>query len=389
MMAMPKFRGSILATLACIPCACQGQTIGNYTFTSTTTYSFEDISQTGASVLSGSDDGTAPLSIPFVFQFYGQPYTMVCVSTNGVLYFITDASSCGAPQEQGSVASGIDDDQQLGGGAIVDFVNTDLTATSTPNNLPAALPFWMDLTFQKPGGGAVYYQTVGTAGSRRFVVQWNNAYPLDSGNPSPNPVTFELLLSEGTNRLLMQYETTTLGAANPATNGGRATIGLAAGVTSNSDARSAWKDDSTTSRRPVQYSTSAQVVTNHTAILYSPIVSTTCALDVSSQVTVKRGGFTYDSSTQIFLQTVTITNSSNTTITPPLYLVLKSLSSNANLANASGTTNCTSQGNSYLVVPTTGSLAAGQSVSIQLQFADPTKGSITYSTQMLSGSGSP
>ncbi len=360
---MTKFRLFILAALiVVIPQACLAA--GDYTATHATTYSFVDISQTGASILSGTDDGTAPLTIPFVFQFYGQPYTLVCVSSNGILYFISNASACSG---------------------LVDFVNTDITTTATPGNLPAAMPFWMDLTFQAPGGGAVYYETLGAPGHRRFVVQWNNAYPQGS----PNPVTFQLLLSEGSNAILYQYRTTSLGPGNVASNGGRATIGIT-DAAAGSLAGAADGIINGTPRRQIQYSVGAGVVPSKTAILISVPPSTTCATNVTAKITVTRGGFTYNSSTQRFLQTLTLTNSSAAAIAPPLDLVLVNLGSNANLANAAGTTSCTSSGNPYISIsPSSGPLAPGKSTTVQLQFSDPTKGSITYTTQVLSGTGTP
>ena len=68
----------------------------------------------------------------------------------------------------------------------------------------------------------MFYQTVGAAGSRRFVIQWKNAYPQGS----PNPVTFEVILSELTHRVVFQYESVGLGSGNAASNGRQATVGI-------------------------------------------------------------------------------------------------------------------------------------------------------------------
>lgn len=344
----------LITAISVAPVACfatsKGPDSGNYTGTNVTVYSFIDVSQTGASVLSGADDGTAPLTIPFLFQFYGTPYTMVCVSSNGALYFITSSTAC----------SGLND-----------FANVDLSAMSTPSNLPAALPFWSDLTFQVPGAGAVYYQTSGKAGSRKFIVQWNNAYPQGSSNP----VTFEAVLSEGSNSILFQYQTASLGAGNPANNGGQATIGISNGSVSSGD--------------QIQWSYDAPVVSSNSSILFSVAQPSMCASDVSSTISVRRGGFAYNSGKQVFVQAVTLTNSGGTAVAAPVYLVLNGLSSNTSLANASGATSCISSGNPYITVLPSGSLAPGQSVSIQLNFGDPTKLGITYTTQVLAGSGLP
>lgn len=197
--------------------ATKGPDGGGYTATDSAVYSLVDAAGAagGVSVLSGIDDGLAALTIPFPFRFYGQVYTVTCVSSNGALYFVNAASACSG---------------------FSDFGNVDLTTTATPNDLPAALPFWTDLTFQVPGAGSVFYQTVGAPGSRRFVVQWHNAYPQGS----PNPVTFQAVLSEGSHQLLFQYQTVTLGDANVATNGRQATIGIRNAGAPASDQQIAW-----------------------------------------------------------------------------------------------------------------------------------------------------
>jgi hypothetical protein len=56
----------------------------------------------------------------------------------------------------------------------------------------------------------------------RFVVQWSNAYPQGTSNP----VAFELILTEGTNAIMFQYQTVTLGGGNPASNGALSTVGI-------------------------------------------------------------------------------------------------------------------------------------------------------------------
>src|SRR5205085_1862735 len=90
---------------------------------------------------------------------------------------------------------------------FVDFANLDLTAAAVPKDLPAVLPLWSDLSFQRAGADAIYYQTLGSSGSRRFVVQWNTAYPVGSANP----VIFELILSEADNSVRFQYKSVNAG----------------------------------------------------------------------------------------------------------------------------------------------------------------------------------
>jgi hypothetical protein len=212
---------------------------GGYTATDETVYSFVDISGAsgGSAILSGTDDGTAVLTLPFAVRFYGQSYGLACASSNGALYFVSSVGEC----------TGFDGD----------FANPDLTAAPVPNDRAAILPFWSDLTFQVPGGGAVFYQTLDAAPNRRFVVEWKDAYPPGS----PNPVTFEIVLSEGTDRILFQYQSVDLGAGNPAHQGALATVGIrnAGGVARN---------------QQLQWSYQVPVIRSRSAVLFSPADST-------------------------------------------------------------------------------------------------------------------
>jgi len=226
---------------------------GGYTATDSAVYSFVDISAggSGISVLSGTDDGGVPLTLPFPFQFYGQSYSMVCVSSNGALYFIASAAACGNAN---------------------DFANADLTVAPPPNDSPALLPFWSDLSFAVPGAGSVIYQTLGAAGARRFVVQWNNAYPRGS----QNPVTFEAVLFESGNKILFQYQNVELGAGDPNTQAGRATIGIHNSGGLQSGQQLPWSYD-------------ARVLANSTALQFSnqpTIVATTTTLASSQQPSI-------------------------------------------------------------------------------------------------------
>lgn len=214
--------------------ATRGPDAGGYTATDETVYSFIDISGSsgGASALAQTDDGAAPLVLPFAFQFYGQSYSAVCVSANGALYFVNDVAQCGS---------------------INDFANTDLTTTTPEGDRPGIFPLWSDLSFQVQGAGSVLYQAVGTAGSRRFVVQWKNAYLPGS----PAPVTFQAILNETTNRILFQYQLVDLGEANPASRGALATVGIrnAGGLASG---------------QQLPWSFNARVIGNESALLFTP-----------------------------------------------------------------------------------------------------------------------
>jgi uncharacterized protein (TIGR03437 family) len=183
--------------------AAQGPDAGGYSATDAAVFSFVDISGGGGgtSILSGTDDAAVNVTLPFAFQFYGTGYTKVCVSSNGAAYFLSDPAVCAT---------------------INDFANTDLSAGAPGADQAAIFPFWTDLTFQTPGAGSVFYQTLGVAPNRRFIIQWSNAYPQGS----PNAVTFQAVLAETSNAVFFQYQTVSLGAGNPANNGAQSTIGI-------------------------------------------------------------------------------------------------------------------------------------------------------------------
>jgi hypothetical protein len=201
----------------------KGPDAGNYTATDNTVYSFMDPAGSGGapSVLAGIDDGGALLTLPFSFQFYGQSYTMVCVSSNGLAYFVTGTSFCGSAAQ------------------TVDFANTDLTSTAPPGDLPTIAPFWMDLSFAPAGAGAVYYQTVGTSPNQQFVIEWHNAFPANSSSP----VTFEAVLNQGSNNIVFQYQTVNLGNGNVASNGVQATVGIRNSGGNNNNQQIEWSYD--------------------------------------------------------------------------------------------------------------------------------------------------
>jgi hypothetical protein len=109
-------------------------------------------------------------------------------------------------------------------------------------------------------------------------------------------------------------------------------------------------------------------------------------LDVSAVVGVAKGGIGYNLITGRFSQTVSLTNNSGSTIPGPISLVIDNLTSNATVFGASGTTD-------FLAPPISpyvnysGSLGPGQKVSITLQFTNPSKAYIGYSTRVLAGPG--
>jgi hypothetical protein len=108
--------------------------------------------------------------------------------------------------------------------------------------------------------------------------------------------------------------------------------------------------------------------------------------DVTGQIRVRRGGYRFNRGTGHFVQIITMTNTGKA-LTGPVSLVLDSLSATASLFHASGVTSqALPAGSPYLDIAA-GSMAAGASIVVRLEFTDPTKAPIHYTTRVLAGPG--
>jgi hypothetical protein len=163
-------------------------------------YTFEDlsVSLTSTRILVGENDATSLVPIGFSFGFYGTAESELYISTNGLLSF--------------------DESYPW-------FVNRALDSVDLVGDPLLVAPLWHDWNFDgelQPLTDAVYYDTLGSPGSQRFVVQWNRAY-----NDTPtisDPVTFQAVLYENGNILFHYFDVTTL--VTPSNNGGSATVGI-------------------------------------------------------------------------------------------------------------------------------------------------------------------
>ncbi|MDY6837597.1 MAG: RHS repeat-associated core domain-containing protein [Thermodesulfobacteriota bacterium] len=161
---------------------------------------FVHISESGEPVtLDDNQDDNEPagtVSIGFGFEFFGTTYTTVTISENGYITF----------------------------GVLSDPDNVSIPTQETPNSLIA--PFWDDLNPEHNPDSAIYFETLGTAPERQFVVQWNDV-PLNADAGSR--LTFEAILFEGTNEIQFQYlflEDGTGQSGSGAVSGSSATIGI-------------------------------------------------------------------------------------------------------------------------------------------------------------------
>jgi hypothetical protein len=109
------------------------------------------------------------------------------------------------------------------------------------------------------------------------------------------------------------------------------------------------------------------------------------ALDVTNQVLITRCGLIYNPFTHRYSENVTIKNTGATALNGPLNLVTSGLTGTVSMYNADGQT---STGLYYKkLVPPGGTLAAGQSMTLSLQFASPSFPTLqmTYTPQLFVG----
>ena len=187
-------------------------------------FDWVDISGSGTlSAVTDIDDASELVDIGFDFEFYGNTYDDVYISSNGFLTF--------------------DDD-----GADV-WTNECIPDTDAPNDMIA--PFWDDI--DPYDGGDVYYETQGSGPNRQFIVQWHDVEHFDD---PPGIITFEVILYEGSNNILFQYYELDFGDTDY-DYGASATVGI-----ENEDA-----SDS------LEYSCGEDALEDDFAILFSPAVA--------------------------------------------------------------------------------------------------------------------
>lgn len=144
-----------------------------------------------ATVLANADDATARVIVPFEFAFWGRPVTTGWVSSNGVLEFSTLPNSVGANRCLPSAGPYL-----------------------------SVLGFWDDLETRS----GICVATVGEAGARSFVVEWNDA--TFSGVADAH-LTFEIVLHEGSDLIDVVYASMREDPRAPVrANGVSATIGV-------------------------------------------------------------------------------------------------------------------------------------------------------------------
>jgi hypothetical protein len=105
----------------------------------------------------------------------------------------------------------------------------------------------------------------------------------------------------------------------------------------------------------------------------------------STQVATTASGLAYSRVSGTFNGTVTLTNIGSTTVNGPLQIIFTSMTAGVTLANATGNLS----GTPYFTVPAVVGLAPGQSVTVNVQFRNPSNAVINFTPQLYSGSIAP
>ena len=165
-------------------------------------YSFYDISTSGTRLNLKDDESSGPIRLNFGFDFYGKTYYSIYISDNGYISFVPSDNSINQT-----------------GAAIPQPAGT--LGRQTP---PFIAPWFDDLDPEL--AGAIYYERQGSeAGKSRMVVQWSVAHHNDTVVDGSVPLLeFEVVLFEGTNKILFQYRQTATNKSE-LSHGGSATVG--------------------------------------------------------------------------------------------------------------------------------------------------------------------
>jgi hypothetical protein len=103
-------------------------------------------------------------------------------------------------------------------------------------------------------------------------------------------------------------------------------------------------------------------------------------INVSSSVSVTQGGFGRNRATGLWSATMPVTNTSGSTISGPVQVVLTNLTPGVTMTNNTGTFN----GSPFITV-SAGALAPGAAASVTIQFSNPSNGFISYTPVTYSG----
>ena len=103
---------------------------------------------------------------------------------------------------------------------------------------------------------------------------------------------------------------------------------------------------------------------------------------LTSQIATTASGLAYSRVNRTFNGQVTLTNTSGSAISGPIQMLLMGMPPTVTLANATGELS----GTPYLTIPALAGLAPGQSVTVSVQFNNPSNATIHFTPTIYSGS---
>jgi hypothetical protein len=128
----------------------------------------------------------------------------------------------------------------------------------------------------------------------------------------------------------------------------------------------------------------AVVVLSSLGPVHEAFAVVNCAEEITSNVGASRSGYRLNRRLNLFVQTVTITNTTGTPIQGPLALTLVNLSANVSLFNGAGASPCSGPSGPYIEIGTGADnvLSPGERASIVLNFENPSRQRISYDIRL-------
>lgn len=183
---MFRYVYSSIAVLAVVGLMAAANAQAYYVSTVTNQFAANDIAATGTNVTAlwaSRDDGNQAVVMPFAFSYFGgAASTTMRICTNGWI----------SPTDTNTTYT----------------MPATLPSTAIPNNFIGG--WFRDLDFNF--GGIAYVGTIGTAPNRRFVVQYTNVMLYNVAQPSPDSLSIQWVLFEGSNAIEVHYASVVVGA---------------------------------------------------------------------------------------------------------------------------------------------------------------------------------
>ncbi len=190
---------------------------------------FEDIRQTGTPLHLFDEDYSYIVPADFTFHYYGETYTGVSISDNGVIYFM----------DQGFNA----------------YLNQEIPGSESWGAVFIA-PLWDDFD-----GAQTYWKVVGSGADKRLIIQWQGVVPFNS--TGTNGGTFQAVLYEN-GKILFKYKDLLFGNSDW-DQGASATVGVQGSLS-----------------RGLEYSHNKARISSHSALLFTPTSLDGCTYTLSS-----------------------------------------------------------------------------------------------------------